>query len=429
MATPLLLTRRLWPLFVTQFTGALNDNLIKNGMVVIIAFRAAQAGASDGGAPVIAAAGAIFILPFVLLSALAGRLADGMDKAQLIRWNKLTEIALMFLSAVGFLTDNLPALFGVLFGLGIQATFFGPLKYGILPDHLAADELLEGNGLIEAGSFAAILVGTIAGGAMAGLGNGPLILSVSGVLISLAGVLAAFAIPPAPALAAREPLRWAIVADSLTLLREAKAIPAVWWSIVGISWFFTFGAVFIPAFPVIGASVLHADNTVVTLMLAMFTIGIGVGAMLAARLLKGEISARHVPYAGLALSLFAIDFALAVLNAGNGFHTMGDFFQSWRGIRMLVDLFCVALAGGIFSVPLYAIMQDKAPPTARARMVGANNIINAAFMVTGAAVAAGLASQGVAQTTIIMAVAVLNAVISGFILYALRARKPACLTD
>lgn len=422
MPAPLLRSSRFLPLFITQFTGALNDNLIKNGMVVLIAYRAGDA---YGGGPLIAAAGAVFILPYVLFSALAGRLADHLDKARLIRLNKLCEIALMVLAAVGFMSDSLPVLFAVLFGLGIQATFFGPLKYGILPDHLLAGELLAGNGLIEAGTFAAILVGTIAGGAMIGLPSGPTILSLTGVAVSLAGVASAFAIPAAPPQGEQPQISWSIVRDTRALLREARGNRAVWGSILGISWFFTFGSIFIPAFPVIGSSMLHADSTVVTLMLTMFTLGIGVGALLAARLLKGEISARHVPYAGLALSLFAVDFALTVQQPGLTLHTLSDFFHSLAGGRIMADLFLVALAGGIFSVPLYAIMQDKSPVGGRSRMVGANNIVNAGFMVGGAAFSAVLAGQGISQPTIIILVAAANALVAGFILRALRARVRA----
>lgn len=406
----LLRSVRFLPLFLTQFTGALNDNLIKNGMVVLIAYRAAE-----GGAPLIAAAGGVFILPYALFSSMAGRLADRFDKSRLIRITKLFEVALMLLAGAGFLTDNLAALFVVLFGLGVQATFFGPLKYGILPDHLSEEELLSGNGLIEAGTFAAILIGTIAGGALIGFDNGALILSVVAIASSLTGTVSAFAVPKAPAADPDLTIGWNQWAETATLIREARDNRTVWLSILGISWFWNFGAILLAAFPVIGKDMLHAESAVVTLLLTVFAFGVGIGSVLAAQLLKGEVSARHVPFAALALSLFGWEFARAVLAAGDTIPTVAAVLAHPAGWRLMADLFLLAVAGGIYSVPLYALVQEKSAPAYRSRMIAANNIMNAAFMVAGAIVSAGLSSQGVSQTTIIIATAALNLIATAII--------------
>ena len=386
MSSSLLRTPRFLPLFLTQALGALNDNLFKNALVVLVLYRAAE-----GGAELVALAGGLFILPYALFSSLAGQLADRMDKARLIRVTKIFEIALMVLAAIGFLSDSTPALMAVLFGLGCQATFFGPLKYGILPDHLAETELVQGNALIEAGTFAAILVGTIAGSALVALDHGPAIVSAAGVLVALAGTYAAFRIPAAPAADPSLKLDLNVFRETASLIRQAAAHQPVWFSIIGLSWFWAFGSIMLTEFPVIAKDTLAADSQTVTLLLTIFAVGVGFGSILAGRLLKGEVSPRHVPYAALGLSLFAWDFAWACGHAG-AVPTVSALVATVTGWRILIDLFLLAICGGVYSVPLFAILQEASEPSHRSRMIAANNVMNAVFMVVGQVIVGALAA-------------------------------------
>ncbi len=404
----LLRSRRFLPLFATQALGALNDNLFKNALAVLVIFRV-----HDGGPTLVALAGGVFILPYVLFAAPAGQLADRVDKARLIRATKLFEIALMVLAAAGLLLENVPALFLVLFGLGVQATFFGPLKYGILPDHLAASELLRGNGLIEAATFLCILLGTIAGSALIGLAQGAAIVAALGLVVALAGYAAAAFVPPAPPRAAVA-LGWNIARETRALLRDAARNLAAWRAILGISWFWTIGAVFVAEFPVLAQRDFGADSSVITLMLACFAVGIGAGSVLAARLLGGEISARHVPVAGVALTLFAFGFVLAVrgVSPATGFHDARAMLAVPQGWLALLCLLGAATSGGVFSVPLYAILQNRADPAHRARMIAANNVMNAACMVIGAGAIAGLAALGMRAADILALAAGINLLVA-----------------
>ena len=411
MSTALLRTRRFLPLFLTQALGALNDNLFKNALVVLVVFRMAE-----GGPALVALAGGLFILPYALFSSLAGQLADRFDKSRLIRITKLFEVALMALAAWGFLAAQVPALFAVLFGLGTHAAFFGPLKYGILPDHLAEHELISGNALIEAGTFGAILVGTIVGGALIGPPSGPGIVAIAGLLTAVLGVAAAFMIPTAAPAAPGLQLGWNVALETLKLLRAARANRPVWLSILGLSWFWTVGATFLAEFPVMAKQDFHAGNGVVTLLLAGFAIGVGAGSILAGRLLRGDVSARHVPFAALLLSASTFGFAhLAGRPEAAEWLTPAAMLASPGGIAALACLLGASASGGVFSVPLYAIIQERAEPAQRARMIAANNVLNAAFMVVGAGAIAALAAAGMRPASVLMATGGLNLLAAGFI--------------
>ena len=289
----------------------------------------------------------------------------------------------------------MPGLLAVLFGLGVQATMFGPLKYGILPDHLRDDELIAGNGLIEASTFLAILAGTVAGGALVLLDAGPAIVGAAGLGISLLGLGAAFGIPAAPAADSTLRIGWNILRETVEVTRQAAANRPVWLSILGLSWFWAIGATLLSEFPTIARDTLGADGHVVTLLLTMFAVGIGVGSMLCARLLHGEVSARYVPFAAFGITLFTWDFASTVIGAG-GLHltTVAAILGSPTGWHMLADLLLLAVCGGLYSVPLYAIVQERSEPSHRARMIAANNIVNAVMMVLGAGFVAGFSAAG-----------------------------------
>jgi len=399
----LLGSRRFLPLFVTQALGALNDNLFKNALVVLVLFDVSQ----SGGTVLVELSGGVFILPYALLSATAGRLADRMEKSQLIRMTKLAELGLMLLAALGFLTGSVALMMAVLFGLGVQATFFGPVKYGILPNLLTEAELMAGNGLVEAGTFLGILAGTIAGGALILLPGGAEIVAVAGVVVALAGIGSAWFIPPAPVAEPGLRLGWNIWQQTVVLLRESRHVPTIWMCTLGISWFWVIGATMLAAFPPLARDTLGADGHVVTLMLAAFSVGIGVGSMLCARLLHGEVSARLVPYAAAGLSVFIWDFAHVAVTAGR-LADVGAVISHFSGVRMVTDLTLLAVSGGLYSVPLYALIQERSDAARRSRMIACNNVVNAAAMVLAAGTTAVFSAAGLSPPDILRVLAGVN---------------------
>jgi acyl-[acyl-carrier-protein]-phospholipid O-acyltransferase/long-chain-fatty-acid--[acyl-carrier-protein] ligase len=414
MALSLLRTSRFLPLFLTQALGALNDNLFKNALVVLVLFH------DVAGAPMlVAASGGVFILPYALFSATAGQLADRFDKSRLIQLTKLFEIALMLLAGWGLLADSVQILMGVLFGLGIHAAFFGPLKYGVLPDHLAEQELVDGNALIEAGTFAGILMGTIAGGMLILANGGAWIVTVACLAVALGGTAAAFRIPRAAPGAPNLRIEWNIVRETMLLVRQAAADHAIWLSILGLSWFWCFGAILLAEFPVIAKETLQADSTVITLFLTMFAIGVGSGSMLNGWLLDGEISPRYVPFAALGLSIFTFDFARACAVSGSEMQSVAAILAHPAGWRALFDLVMLSMCGGLYSVPLYAIVQEESAPACRSRMIAANNVMNALYMVGGALGSAILAGLGLSAPFILAVAASVNLLIAVYIVKSL----------
>jgi acyl-[acyl-carrier-protein]-phospholipid O-acyltransferase/long-chain-fatty-acid--[acyl-carrier-protein] ligase len=401
---PLLHTRRFLPLFATQLLGAVNDNLFKNALGVMALFLSARYGNE-----LVAIGLGVFILPYVLFSSIAGELADRTEKARLIRVTKMWEVGLMAVGAVGFLTASLPLLMAVLFGLGIQATFFSPLKYGILPDHLAEDELVAGNGLIEAGTFIGILAGTIAGSALVRAPHGPAVVSVLALLIAVAGLAAAWRIPPAPAAAPGLRIGWNLFRETAALIRAARGNRDVWLAALGISWFWAVGAVVLSELPVAAKDGLGGDAGLITLLLTVFSVGVGAGSLGCARLLHGEVSPRLVPAAAFGISLFTFDLGRAFIAAGLLPTPLG-LLAAVAGWRILFDLFFLALCGGVFSVSLYALIQRRAEPAQRSRMIAMNNVLNAAAMVVAALAAAALGFARVSAPHILQLAAGANLV-------------------
>ena len=308
----LLKTRRLGPLALTQSCGALNDNLVKNAMVVLAMFQL-----GIGGVGLSALAGALFIAPYILLSATAGKLADRFSKPRIILIYKTAELLLMAAASAAFLTESVPGLLVVLIGLGVQATLFGPVKYGLLPEHLAADELVAGNGMIEATTFLSIVCGTVAGGALILLPHGTALVGAAGMALSLLGMFAAVRIPAAPAADPSLRITPNLFAETWHVVRHALAIRPIWLSVLGLSWFWTIGATLITEFPIVARDTLGSDGTVLTLLLSVFAIGVGAGSIQCARLLHGEVSARLVPFAALGISLFCWDFASSASSVGD----------------------------------------------------------------------------------------------------------------
>lgn len=416
LGSNLLRTRRFLPLFVAQFVGALNDNVFRSALVILVTYRLA---ADDGikAQLITTIAAGIFILPSFLFSATAGRLADRYDKALLIRLVKVSEIALVVLAIWAFLSGSVPLLMGVLFLMGLHSTFLGPLKYAILPQHLHHDELIAGNALIEAGTFLAILIGMIIGTSAVLHDDG--IVLVLGLLAALAiiGLGASFAIPAAPSTAPDLPVGFNIVADTVEMLRYAASRRDLFLSILGISWFWLVGATFLSQVPTFVKGAIGGDAQVVMLLLAVFSVGIGVGSMLCTRFLKGEVSARHVPFGALGISLFGFDLWLAgsALIPATEPLSLAAFMAQPAHWRIAADLLLIAMCGGLFIVPLYALLQDRSEASHRARVIAANNIVNALFIVIGTVAVAGLLAAGLTIPQIFLAVAGINLAVAFYI--------------
>ncbi len=397
----LLTSRRFAPLFVTQFLGAFNDNLLKSALGIMVTYRLATEAGRDA-ASVTMIAGGLFIAPFFLFSGASGTLADRVDKAAIARWVKVAEIAIMTIGAWGLWQHSIPLLLASLFCLGTHSTVFGPIKYALLPQHLRDDELVAGNALIEAGTFLAILLGTIVGGSFVLMASGPAIVAAFGIGGAVAGWLASRQIPAALPDSENRTARPHLFHDSIAVMRHATSRPALLLPILAISWFWLFGFVVVSGLPVLAKDVLVANEQVVTLMLALFAIGVGAGSMLAERLLHGEVSARHVPLAGLMMGLFAVDLRQAGSGrvAGADLAGVAAFLNTPGSWRVLGDLTGVAIAGGLFCVPLYALLQHESEPRYRARIIAANNIVNALAMTVAALAGAALSARGMTMNTI-----------------------------
>ena len=389
-------TKRFMPLFVTQFLGAFNDNLFKNALILLFTYVvAAKVGLEPELLGTVAAG--LFILPFFLFSAFAGQLADKFEKSMLIRRIKLFEIGLMLLAALGFLFENSIMLLGVLFLMGAQSTFFGPLKYGILPDHLQENELIGGNALIETGTFLAILIGTILGLVVRAPG-GAEIVSVLLIFFAAAGYMAARKIPKAPSGAPDLKVNWNFIGETFSMIREVKKHEVLFLAILGISWFWFVGATFLTLFPAYAQKTLGAEEEVVTLFLALFSIGIATGSLLCNRLLRGVVTARFVPLAAVGMAIFCVDLYYAsahITPPEVGMIGIKEFLNMPASWRILGDMIGTAVAGGVYIVPLYAILQARSIASQRARVIAANNIMNALFMVASALIIVAFTSNGV----------------------------------
>ncbi len=403
----LLASRRLLGLFVAQFCGALNDNLLKNALVIQVAYR--DAASSTDLEITVTIATALFILPYFLFSATAGQLADKFEKAHLIRLLKLWEIAVMVLAGIGFAFDSIGFGLTVLFLLGVQAAFFGPVKYGILPELLAPEDLLSGNAVIEAGTFLAILIGTIVGGILIMLAKGPLLVAAAVLAFSAAGWVASLFIPRVGRAAPALRVNPNIAVETWRVLRYARENPVVRWTIFGNSWFWFVAVAMVSQFPNYTKDVLGANNEVVTFFLTVNSIGIGAGSMLAGRLLRGALTARLVPLSAVAMAVFAGDLWLADgTRLGPGFIGIAEFLIRAENWRISFDLLAISLAAGVFVVPLYAIMQARSEVSHRSRVVAANNVWNALFMVGAGLGSALMLKLGAGVTDIFLAVAVAN---------------------
>jgi MFS family permease len=408
----LILERKFSPLFWTQFFGAFNDNFLKNALVILVEF---QSVAVMGLPPsqIVALAGGIFILPFFLFSALAGQVADKYEKGLVIRAIKAIEILIMSFAVAGFLGHHFIFLLIVLFLMGLHSTFFGPLKYSILPQHLNNDELLVGTALIEAGTFIAILLGTIAGGFLIALTDGVTWVCVGLLVIALIGFGASQFIPRAAPVDARLKIRWIPFKPTAELFHFAKERRDVYGAIWGISWFWFLGASMLSIFPPLCKDVFLGNEHLVTLFLALFSIGIAVGSICSGYFSKHKISLPMVVGGGIGMSVTAaILFFLAHQFAPTTPSTAMQFISQPVGFLTFVDLFLFSVAGGFYIVPLYTLMQRASEPAKRSRVIAANNVLNALLMVGAAVFLIVLMQLKVSIPFEVLILAILNLIVT-----------------
>lgn len=406
--------RRFLPLFVTQFLNAFNDNFFKMAMVMLITYSILQGGEAEE-AYYNALAGGIFILPFFLLSAISGQLADSGDKTRIIRLVKTVEIFIMIVGAAGIWLQNIPLMFLALFAMGVHSTFFGPIKYGILPQHLKDDEVLGGTGLVEAGTYIAILSGTIVGGIL-----DPKISAVAVILVALIGRVTAQFVPAAPPEddAPSGKIDWNIFRSSWRLVRDTMHVPRLFLAIMAISFFWAIGAVLAAQFPPMVKNALGGDNTVATMFTAIFSVGVAIGSVLINRILNGSVSAKYAPASVLIMAAFVLLLWWAVKGwvhvpdnpqDADALLNYAEFWALRQGDIILFALLGIAVAGGMFVVPLYAFLTTTVGKSQTARTVAANNIVNSGAMVIGALVYSLLTAMNIstADTLFLIAAACL----------------------
>jgi 1-acyl-sn-glycerol-3-phosphate acyltransferase len=411
----LLSQRRFAPFFWTQFLGAANDNLFKYALTLMVTYQlqlqwlpAAQAGLVIG---------ALFILPFLLFSATSGQLADKFDKAVLMRFVKTLEIVIMAVAAWGFVAANVLLLLACVFLMGVHSTLFGPAKYAYLPQQLNERELTGGNGLVEMGTFVAILLGNVSGGILINWPEigGPLAAGAC-VALALVGRGVASAIPVSPSTQPDLRINWNPFSETWRNLQLARQGTAVFRSLLGISWMWAFGAVFLVQFPAFAKDVLGGNANTATLLLMVFSLGIGLGSLLCETMSRRHVEIGLVPFGAFGMTIFAVDlyFACRGLPIGQD-QTVGEFVSHLPHWRVLADLFLLAMSAGFFSVPMYALIQLRAQPTHRARIIAANNILNALFMIASAIGAGALIGAGFSIPQVFLVMGLLNAVVAVYI--------------
>ena len=411
----LLRQRRFAPFFWTQFAGAGNDNIFKFAFTVMVTYQLSV----DWLAPSMAGLviGALFILPFLLFSATSGQLTDKFDKMRMIRFVKNLEVGIMLLAAYGFLQGNVPVLLACTFLMGLHSTLFGPVKFAYLPQVLSERELTGGNGMVEMGTFVSILLGNIAGGLLVAIpesGHGYVAAACVGV--ALLGRLVAQFIPSAPATDPGLTINWNPVSETWRNLRLAHGNIVVFRSLLGISWMWFFGAVFLSQFPSFAKDVLHGDARVASLLLVVFSVGIGTGSLLCEMLSHRHVEIGLVPLGAIGMSVFSVDLYFAARGLPSSVTlSLAEFLAISAHWRVLADLALLSLFAGLYSVPMYALIQLRSVPTHRARIIAANNILNALFMIVSSVLAGALLSAHFSITQIFLFTGLANAVVAGYV--------------
>ncbi|TMS58637.1 MFS transporter [Imbroritus primus] len=412
--------RRFAPFFWTQFLGAMNDNVFKVAFTSLVTYHTALFSGIDAATAAFLIS-AIFIAPFVLFSATSGQIADKLEKSQLIRFVKTLEIGIMLIGLAGFHWHHTGLLYAATFLMGLHSTLFGPVKYAYLPQHLERRELTGGNGLVESGTFIAILLGTIIGGELANMQSGgqlvgPLYVGMACVVFAVAGRLAAQRVPLSPAAQPDLRINWNPVSETWRNLVLARSNRVVLLSMLGISWLWFVGATLLTSFFPFAKNVLGGDQSVVTLLLAVFSIGIGIGSLLCERLSDGRIEVGLVPLGSIGMTVFAVDLYFASRHgAPSGLMGVGPFLAEPAHWRVIADLFLLSLFGGLYSVPLYALIQTRCEPTHRARIIASNNILNAFFMIASSLLAMTVLGAGFTIPELFLLTGILNALVALFI--------------
>ena len=413
----LLAQRRFAPFFWTQFFGAANDNVLKFAFTVLVTYQLQVAWLPSDKAGLVISA--VFILPFVLLSATSGQLADKYDKAAVMRVIKWFEIVIMVLAIWGFVGQQVWLLLGCLFLMGVHSTLFGPVKYAYLPQHLNDHEITGGNGMVEMGTFVAILLGQLAGGLLVVVpGMGPELAGGTCLAIAVIGRLTAQAIPASPPHDSQLAINWNPVSETLRNLKLARTDIVVFRSLLGISWMWFFGATFLSQFPSFAKDVLHGDVHVASLLLVLFSVGVGIGSLLCEVLSRRQVEIGLVPLGAIGMSIFAVDLYFAVNHLAapvTALWGLSDFVGQGQHVRPMIDLFMLSLSAGLYSVPMYALIQMRALPSHRARIIAANNILNALFMIASSLIAGALLHFGVSIGGVFLITGIANAIVAGYI--------------
>ncbi len=408
--------RRFAPFFVTQFLGALNDNIFRNGLVILVTFQGVLVAGMEAGM-LANVAGALFILPFFLFSAMAGQLADKYEKSMLMRRIKLLEIALMSIAAVAFYTQSFTLLLLVLFMTGFQSTLFGPVKYAYLPQQLAADELIGGNALVESGTYVAIILGLIGGGLLVdGSLDSQILIGAALIGVACLGYLASRQVPATKAVDPALTLSLNAWKETWRIVGYARENKSVYLSILGISWFWFFGSAMTLQIPAYTRDIMHGNEVITTGLLAAFAIGVGIGSLLCERMSDHKVELGLVPFGSIGLSVFAIDlyFAQPVASSTH-VNSIAEFLARPGSWRVLIDLCLIGAFGGFYSVPLYALIQQRSRRQHLSRIIAANNIINAIFMVGASLLSIALLSAGLSVPELFLVIAALNAVVAIYI--------------
>ncbi|MCZ6872111.1 MAG: MFS transporter [bacterium] len=412
----LLKERRFLPFFITQFLGAFNDNVFKNALIILLAFKGAKELKMDSNLLVNAAA-VLFILPFFLFSATSGQLADKFEKSASIRRIKLFEIFIMFFAAIGFYLNNMMLLLVVLFFMGFQSTLFGPIKYGILPQHLEDDELVGGNGLIETGTFLAILLGTMLGGALIAVEQlGSKFVAYVVICLAILGYFSSRYIPLSSAVAPELKINLNPVSETIRNFSYMRSHKTIFLSVLGISWFWFYGAMFLAQIPNYTQFTLGGTEEVATVLLTAFSLGIGIGSLFCEKLSGHRVETGLVPLGAIGLTVFAIDLYF-VSPGADAQPTLGAmaFLATWGNWHVLLDAMFIGVFGGFFIVPLYALIQERCESSHLSRVIAGNNILNALFMVVSGITAMVILSNGFNIPELFMITALINALVSIYI--------------
>ena len=396
--------RRFLPFFTTQFLGALNDNLFKNALLVIIVSLGVSEAASSTNFLTNLAAG-LFILPYFLFSTTAGQLADKYDKAYLIRRIKFAEIIIMLIGCYALYITNISLMMFILFLLGVQSSFFGPIKYSIIPQHLAPEELMAGNAQVGMGTFVSILLGTLLGGWLVTFPLGTVWVGSLAVVVAIIGWWGSCKIPDAPADKGKGEIKISLnpIREAWRNLGFARENMTVFYCIMGISWFWLFGGSFLTQVPNFAMTVLQGHPTLISILLAAFIIGVAIGSILCGKVSGQQVEPGLIPLGAIGLTVFSGDIffsssAFQLASQGMTEILPTEFLLMGSGIRVLVDLVAIGLFGGIFIVPLYAMVQSRTASNKRARVIAANNVFNALFMVSGALI--GILCLSIVQMSI-----------------------------